>query len=290
MRTEASLPSILSQRSRIRHHSEVANSIQGAIRIALDEVQADLTAGQQREWEEVDNEVLLEDSGDAMESEDEDTAGLTVVQSTSGILKSPAKHTRIPAISHTPKRSVSTIQSRSTIKRPGLQQDTQVRSDDLDTTPKHAQQPSTPPTKSKHVVQNTPTNLMFSQTPSRQTKQKTQTTPSRAMATPSFFYSPGDGMENLKEILPPFQSPWRSVARSKKSPRKSGRMSIHRPRLSKGRLASSSSFVRTPLKSGKRLSSIVPPVSFPFAKLGQATPRASLDDVYEEVRDNPWFP
>jgi hypothetical protein len=205
------------------------------------------------------------------------------------ILNSPAKHTRIPTISHTPKRNVSMIQSRSTIKRPGLQQDTRLHSDALDTTPKHAQPPSTPPTKQKHIIQNTPTNLTFSQTPSRRTKQKAQT-PSRAMATPSFFYSPGDGMENLKEILPPFQSPWRSVARSKKSPRKSGRMSIHRPRLSKGRLASSSSFVRTPLKSGKRLSSIVPPVGLPFAKLGQGTPRASLDDVYEEVCDNPWFP
>lgn len=284
------MPSILSQRTQIRHHSEVANSIQRAIGIALGEVQADVIAGQQREWEGLDDEGLLDDSEDLLGSEDEDAANPTVVQPTNEILNSLAKLTRIPTISHTPKRNVSVIQSRSTIKLPGLQQDTRLRSDDPETTPKHAQRPSTPPTKTKHIVQNTPTSLTFSQTPSRRTRQKVQITPSRAMATPSFFYSPGDGVEDLKEILPPFQSPWRSIARSKKSPRKSGRISIHRPRLSKGRLASSSSFVRTPLKSGKRLSSIVPPVGFPFAKLGQATPRASLDDVYEEVRDNPWFP
>jgi hypothetical protein len=111
------------------------------------------------------------------------------------------------------------------------------------------------------------------------------------------------GMEELKDILPPFQSPWRSVNRSRTywdtvTPRKSigkGRISGHgvgprvsgtggkRPRSSKGRVGSSSSFIRTPLKSGKRLSSIIPPVSYAPLAFGQATPRVSLDDVYEEV-------
>lgn len=130
-----------------------------------------------------------------------------------------------------------------------------------------------------------------------------QRTPVRA--TPSFFMTPTRGMEDLKDILPPFQSPWRSVTRStayhaRNTPRKSvgmtprksiGRKSIgqrrisgHRPRLSKG-LMGSSSFVRTPLKSGKRLSSIIPPVSYSAVPM-HATPRASLDDVYEEIVDD----
>jgi hypothetical protein len=239
-------------------------SIQRAIESALNDIMADLTADHEREWEGLD-EVPLEDSEGALESEDEETANRTVVQPTT---KSPIKHTRIPMILQTPKLNVPLVQSMSTTEHPGIQ------SRHNNVTPKYAQQSSTPPP---------PTAVRISQTPSKRTRQKAQTTPSRVMVTPSFFFSPGDGMEDLKEILPPFQSPWRSVARSKKSPRKSGRVSIHRPRLSKGRLGSSSSFNRTPLKSGKRLSNIVPPISFPFAKLGQATPRASLDDVYEEV-------
>ena len=122
-------------------------------------------------------------------------------------------------------------------------------------------------------------------------------------ATPSLFISPSRGMEDLKDILPPFQSPWRSVVRSnaynRSTPRKSvgltprksigqtsrgqRRISGHRPRLSKG-LTGSSSFLRTPLKSGKRLSSIIPPVGYLSAVPTHATPRASLDEVYEEVR------
>lgn len=123
-------------------------------------------------------------------------------------------------------------------------------------------------------------------------------------ATPSMsiFITPSKNQENLKDILPPFQSPWRSVNRAQKFPRKSiktpgggrprisGWMTAHKPRPSRDALASSSSssFIRTPLKSGKRLSSIIPPVNFILASgrrdgTGQGTPRASLDDVYEEV-------
>lgn len=120
--------------------------------------------------------------------------------------------------------------------------------------------------------------------------------PSRIPATPSFFLTPKKGMEELKDILPPFTSPWRSANRSSthqgRTPRKSGRLSMGRksgrfsigkngPQLSNGRVVMSSSFVRTPLKSGRRLSSIIPPVS--YAAVGFATPRQSLDEVYEEV-------
>ncbi|PVG04890.1 hypothetical protein CPB86DRAFT_721454 [Serendipita vermifera] len=123
-------------------------------------------------------------------------------------------------------------------------------------------------------------------------------TPNKTMATPSFFMTPGDNMEDLKDILPPFQSPWRSVTRSRMfnqpTPRKSGRISITKPRisgarrrLSKGQPGSSNSFVRTPLRSGKRLSNIVPPVNYtPSRALGPVTPRASLDDVFEEIVDD----
>jgi hypothetical protein len=123
----------------------------------------------------------------------------------------------------------------------------------------------------------------------------TMRTPNKVTATPSFFMTPGDNMEDLKDILPPFQSPWRSVTRSKifnqPTPRKSGRMSITRPRISgarrrssKGLPSSSNSFLRTPLRSGKRLSHVIPPVNYtPSRALGPVTPRASLDDVFEEV-------
>jgi hypothetical protein len=138
----------------------------------------------------------------------------------------------------------------------------------------------------------------------------------------SRFITPSKNLENLKDILPPFQSPWRSATRilpsqhstqKHKSLRKSmgraGRPRVsghHRPRLSRGLGGlgglggvgngeqPSSGFVRTPLKSGKRLSSIIAPVQFQLhlnsarksmaaTGLGLGTPRASLDDVYEEV-------
>ena len=242
------------------------------------------------EWEESDGSEQPYDSEGTLESEDdEETLDKTIGASSSGPPRSPLKSTRIPTSSRTPKRDTSTIQPKSTVRRPA--RGTADELDRFDMTPKRWGEPSTPPRKdNQHFQQRTPTAVSFFQTPPRHSKQKVQATPSKTMATPSFFYSPGDMMEDLKEILPPFQSPWRSVSRAQRSPRKSGRLSTgkprvstHRPRLSKGRLASSSSFVRTPLKSGKRLSSIVPPVTFPLVKIGQATPRASLDDVYEEV-------
>ncbi|KAG8804864.1 hypothetical protein FRC17_005887, partial [Serendipita sp. 399] len=187
--------------------------------------------------------------------------------------KSPQKASKIPLYTHTPKASK---EQKSRLLRETTPPRSEVFLPTL-ITPK----PSTSRYKSK-------------KRPSHAGLRTSQRT---SMATPSFFFSPSVNMENLKDILPPFQSPWRSVNRSRMfnlSPRKSGRVSIgkprlsgHRPRLSGVRLGSSSSFIRTPLKSGKRLSNIIAPIQYsPVRRLGNATPRASLDDVYEEIVDD----
>ena len=84
------------------------------------------------------------------------------------------------------------------------------------------------------------------------------------------------------DILPPFTSPWRT-------PLKSSQTSHRTPR--KSTLWGSGTFRRTPLKSGSRLSSVVPPVHQGYYLAGVAnmqqgvgTPRASLDEACDEVR------
>ena len=92
--------------------------------------------------------------------------------------------------------------------------------------------------------------------------------------------------EGGTDILPPFTSPWRT-------PLKSSQTSHRTPRRSA--LWGSGTFKRTPLKSGSRLSSIVPPVHQGYYLAGVAkvqphvgTPRASLDEACEEVRIVYW--
>jgi len=85
------------------------------------------------------------------------------------------------------------------------------------------------------------------------------------------------------DILPSFTSPWRTPIKSlRTTPRKSI-------------LWGSGTFKRTPLKSGARLSSIVPPVHESYYLSGVATvqpnvgtPRASLDEACDEVRIVYW--
>ncbi|KAG8802584.1 hypothetical protein FRC16_009257 [Serendipita sp. 398] len=215
-----------------------------------------------------------EDGGLDSSSDDKDADQSVVNPSMRSPLKSPQKTSKIPLYVQTPKSSGER-------KVPALPQTI------------------TPP-RSNILLQSlaTPKARNYTSGPSKRRSQAgLRTPPPRdVMATPSFFFSPSKNMENLKDILPPFQSPWRSVTRSRTynhSPRKSGRvsigrprLSIHRPRLSGARLGSSSSFIRTPLKSGKRLSNIIAPIQYtPIHRLGNATPRASLDDVYEEVNE-----
>lgn len=275
MQNDDHVPSVLSRFNQAAHYSDIADSILKAIEDSIDEASNSLEQGEPQEWDESDGTEQPYDSGASMGSDD-DLANQTVI---AGGTTSPLKITRTPTSSRTPKRDMSIAQPWSSVKRQPLQQDSKMSAKKTE--------PSTPPYKTnQRILEETPTSVSFLRTPPGHLKQRIQATPSRTMATPSFFYSPGDGMEDLRDIIPPFQSPWRSVSRVQKSPRKSGRMSSgkpNRPRPSKGRLASSTSFVRTPLKSGKRLSNILPPVTFPLAKFGQATPRASLDDVYEEV-------
>ena len=84
------------------------------------------------------------------------------------------------------------------------------------------------------------------------------------------------------DILPPFTSPWRT-------PLKSSQTSHRSPR--KSTLWGSGTFRRTPLKSGSRLSCVVPPVhqgyylaSVAKVQANVGTPRASLDEACDEVR------
>ncbi|KAG8840921.1 hypothetical protein FRB91_005521, partial [Serendipita sp. 411] len=223
-----------------------------------------------------DGDVGGEEDGRLDSSSDDKDGDQSVVNpSMQSPLKSPQKTSKIPLYVQTPKSSRER-------KVPALPQTI------------------TPPRRNillQSLV--TPKTRNYTSSPSKRRSQAGLRTPPprNVMATPSFFFSPSKNMENLKDILPPFQSPWRSVTRSRTynhSPRKSGRvsigrprLSIHRPRLSGARLGSSSSFIRTPLKSGKRLSNIIAPIQYtPIHRLGNATPRASLDDVYEEIVDD----
>jgi hypothetical protein len=84
------------------------------------------------------------------------------------------------------------------------------------------------------------------------------------------------------DVLPPFTSPWRTPLKSSETPHRTPRKSV---------LWGSGTFKRTPLKSGVRLSSILPPVHQSYYLAGVATvqpnlgtPRASLDEACDEVR------
>ena len=88
------------------------------------------------------------------------------------------------------------------------------------------------------------------------------------------------------DILPSFTSPWRT-------PLKSSQTSSRTPR--KSVLWGSGTFKRTPLKTGARLSSVVPPVHQGYYLAGVAkvqpntgVPRASLDEACDEVRIVHW--
>lgn len=83
------------------------------------------------------------------------------------------------------------------------------------------------------------------------------------------------------DILPPFTSPWRTPLKSSETSHRTPRKSV---------LWGSGTFKRTPLKTGARLSSIVPPVHQGYYLAGVAkaqpnvgTPRASLDEACDEV-------
>jgi hypothetical protein len=84
------------------------------------------------------------------------------------------------------------------------------------------------------------------------------------------------------DTLPPFTSPWRTPLKSSQTSHRTPRKSV---------LWGSGTFKRTPLKTGARLSSIVPPVHQSYYLAGVAnvqpnlgTPRASLDEACDEVR------
>ena len=88
--------------------------------------------------------------------------------------------------------------------------------------------------------------------------------------------------QSSTDFLPPFTSPWRTPLKSSQTSRRTPRKSV---------LWGSGTFKRTPLKSGARLSSIVPPVHQGYYLAGVAevqsnvgTPRASLDEACDEVR------
>jgi hypothetical protein len=88
------------------------------------------------------------------------------------------------------------------------------------------------------------------------------------------------------DILPPFTSPWRTPLKSSQTPHQTPRKSV---------LWGSGTFKRTPLKTGARLSSIVPPVHQDYYLAGAAkvqpnvgVPRASLDEACDEVRIVYW--
>ena len=83
------------------------------------------------------------------------------------------------------------------------------------------------------------------------------------------------------DILPPFTSPWRTPLKSSQTSQRTPRKSV---------LWGSGTFKRTPLKTGARLSSVVPPVHENYYLAGMAkvqpnigTPRASLDEACDEV-------
>ena len=88
------------------------------------------------------------------------------------------------------------------------------------------------------------------------------------------------------DILPPFTSPWRTPLKSSQTSQRTPRKSV---------LWGSGTFKRTPLKTGARLSSILPPVHQNYYLAGVAkvqpnigTPRASLDEACDEVRIVYW--
>jgi len=88
------------------------------------------------------------------------------------------------------------------------------------------------------------------------------------------------------DILPPFTSPWRTPLKSSQTSHQTPRKSV---------LWGSGTFKRTPLKTGARLSSVVPPVHQGYYLSGVVnvqpnvgTPRASIDDACDEVRIAYW--
>ena len=92
--------------------------------------------------------------------------------------------------------------------------------------------------------------------------------------------------EGGTDILPPFTSPWRTPLKSSQTSHRTPRKSV---------LWGSGTFKRTPLKTGARLSSVVPPVHQDYYLAGvvkvqpnAGTPRASLDDACDEVRIVYW--